>query len=268
MEKDLFEIYATPQLKSPSLIVAWQSRDIGKIGSKSIDFLNEKLGGQKIAEIKGSGFFSLGGAAFQDDLIQVPESSFWACEKKDLLIFKSNQPHYEWYKFLNTFVDLAEYLCNVKALYTISGAVSLIAHTDPRKILTVFNQIEFQKKLQGLGLEDMTWEGPPAISSCLLWVAEKRGIPGVSLWPEVPFYLGAKEDPGAIKLTLSFLDKKFNLALDLGGLDKENESQNEKIARLRKENPEINKFIQMLERKLPLTEEEQIKLTSDIYKFL
>lgn len=268
MEKDLFEIYTTPQLQSPSLIVGWQTRDIGKIGSKTIDFLNEKLGGQKVAEIKPLGFFSLCGATFQDDLIQAPESSFWACERKDLLIFKSNQPHYEWYKFLNTFLNLAEHLCKGKELYTINGAVSLIAHTEPRRILTVFNQIEFQKKLQGLGLEDMTWEGPPAISSYLLWVAKKRGIPGVSLWPEVPFYLAAKEDPEAIKATLSFLDKKFNLSLDLGELDKENKGQNERLARLRVENPEINKFIGMLERRLPLTEEEQVKLTSEIYKFL
>jgi hypothetical protein len=52
VEKDPFEIYQTPKLQSSCLIVGWQTRDIGKLGSKVIDFLNEKLGGQEVAEIK------------------------------------------------------------------------------------------------------------------------------------------------------------------------------------------------------------------------
>ena len=47
MEKNPLEIYKTPKLHSPSLIVGWQTRDIGKLGPKVIDFLNEKLGGQR-----------------------------------------------------------------------------------------------------------------------------------------------------------------------------------------------------------------------------
>ncbi len=267
MEEELFELYESPQLQNPSLIVGWQTRDIGKIGARVIDFLKEKLEGREVAEIKPVGFFPLDGAAFKDDLIQVPESKFLACEK-NLLLFKSDEPKSDWYKFLNLILDLAKAKFGVKELYTVSGTISLIAHTNPRRILTVFNSLEFQEELRGFGLEDMTWEGPPAISSYLLWVARRRGIPGVSLWPEVPFYLAAKEDFEAIRAILSFLNRKFNLSLDLIELDREIEEQNEKMEQLRRENPEINKFIAMLERGIPLSEEEQMKLTSEVYKFL
>jgi len=268
VEKDLFEMYQVAQFQSPALIVGWQTQDIGRIGSKVIDFLNEKLGGGEIAEIKPLGFFPLDGTAFEDDVIQVPESKFWACQKNDLLLFESDEPNFEWYRFLNAVLDLAEYHCKAKELYTISGTVSFIAHVAPRRILTVFNQPEFQRRLRGYGLEDMSWEGPPAISSYLLWVAQRRGVPGVSLWPEVPFYLAAREDPQAIKLTLSFLDRRFDLGLDLRELDEEINKQNEKIARLREENSEIDKSIRMLERGLPLDEEEQMKLAQEIYELL
>ncbi len=268
MEKNLVEIYQAPQFPNPSLIVAWQTRDVGKLSFKIIHFLNEKLGGQKIAEIKPSGFFPLGGAEFKDNLIQVPESKFWACQKSDLLIFQSKEPKYEWYKFLSAVLDFAQHYCHIKELYTVSGTVSLTAHTTPRRILTVYNQPEFQKMLQGYGLEDMTWEGPPAISSYLLWAAERRGIPGVSLWPEIPFYLAAGEDPMATKLTLSFLDSRFSLGLDLGELDRETSNQNEKIAQLREENAEINGYINRLESGLSLNEEEQVKLARDVYEIL
>jgi len=268
VEKDPFEIYQMPQLQSPSLIVGWQTQDIGKLGPKVIDFLNEKLGAKEIAEIKPLGFFPFGGVRFKDDLVQVPESKFWACEKNNLLIFKSDEPEFEHYKFINAILDLAEHHYQAKELYTLNGAISFTAHTNPRRILTVFNQPEIKNRLRGFGLEDMTWEGPPAISSYLLWLAKRRGIPGVSLWPEIPFYLASREDPHAIKLTLSFLNRRFNLGMNLGEFDLEIRDLNEKIAELRKEDAEINKYISMLESGLRLDEEEQLKLAEKVYELL
>jgi proteasome assembly chaperone (PAC2) family protein len=268
VEKSLLEIHKTPKLHSPPLIVCWQTRDVGKLGPKVIDFLNEKLEGQEIAEIKPLGFFPFGGTRFKDDLVQVPESKFWACEKDNLLIFRGDEPVFEHYQFLNSALDFAESYCHVKELYTLSGVVSFIAHTSPRRILTVFNQQELKKSLQGYGLENMTWEGPPAISSYLLWLAQKRGITGVSLWPEIPFYLATREDPEAIKLTLSFLNRRFDLGMDLGEFDLEISDLNEKMARLRKEDAEINKYITTLESGLGLDEDEQLKVSEKVYEYL
>ena len=268
VEENLFEIYQAPRLRNPSLIVGWQSHDVGRLGSKTIHFLTERLGGQEIAEINPVGFFPLRGVAFKDDLIQVPQSKFWACEQSDLLVFRSEEPKYEWYKFLNAVLDFAQHYCHIRELYTISGTVSLSAHTTPRRILAVYNQPEFQKTLQYYGLEDMTWEGPPAISSYLLWVADRRGIPGVSLWPEIAFYLASGEDPAAIKLTLSFLDSRFNLGLNLEEFDFKIGKQNEKIALLRADNAEINEYINQLETGLTLNEEEQVKLARAVYEIL
>jgi proteasome assembly chaperone (PAC2) family protein len=268
VEKSPVEIYKTPKLHSPSLIVGWQTRDIGKLGPKVIDFLNEKLGGQEIAEIKALGFFPFGGIRFKDDLVQVTESKFWACEKDNLLIFRGDEPVFEHYQFLNSVLDFAESYCHAKELYTLSGVVSFIAHTSPRRMLTVFNKAELKKSLQGYRLENMTWKGPPAISSYLLWLARKRGIPGVSLWPEIPFYLATREDPEAIKLTLSFLNRRFNLGLNLGEFDLEIRDLSEKMAELRKEDAEIDKYISVLESGLRLDEEEQLKLAEKVYKLL
>jgi proteasome assembly chaperone (PAC2) family protein len=268
VEKAPVEINQTCQLQNTFLLISWQTRDIGKLASKVVDFLIEKIGGQEIAEIKPLGFFSFGGVRFKEDLVQAPESKFWACEKNNLLIFKSDEPEFEYYKFLNTILELAEYHGQVKELYTLSGAISFTAHTHPRRILTVFNQPELKERLRDYGLDEMTWEGPPAISSYLLWVAQRRGIPGVSLWPEIPFYLAAREDPQAIKIILSFLNRRFNLDLDLERLNLEIEDQNEKIVQLRRENPEIDQYISRLESGLKLDEEEQFKLVKEVYEIL
>jgi len=99
-------------------------------------------------------------------------------------------------------------------------------------------------------------------------VAKRRGISGLSLWPEIPFYLASREDPQAIKLTLSFLNRRFNLNLDLEVFDLEIIEQNEKIAQLRKEDSEINKYIRILEKGQRLDEEEQLKLARKIHELL
>jgi len=266
--KGPFEIYKTAPLQSPPLVVGWQTQDIGKLGSRVIDFLIEKLGGQEIAEIKPLGFHPFAGVRFKDDLVQVPQSKFWACEKDNLLIFKSDEPVFEHYHFLNLILDFAEHQYETKELYTLNGATSYTPHTHPRRILTVFNQPEFKERLRGSGLEEMTWEGPPAMSSYLLWVAKRRSVSGVSLWPEVPFYLAAKQDPQAIKLTLSFLNRRFDLGLNLERFDSEIQYQNEKIAHLREEEAEINRYISLLESGMRLDEEEQLKLVKQVYELL
>jgi len=184
------------------------------------------------------------------------------------VIFESSEPRFERFQFLNAILDVAEHYCKVKELFTINGTISPTVHTGQRQLSAVFNQQKIQKELSGYGLENLDWKGPPASSSYLLWLAKKRGIPGVSLWSEIPFYLAASQDPQAIKLTLSFLDKRFNLNLDLRELDKEIKDQNTKISQLREENPEINKYLGLLEGELSLSEEEQMQLTKEVTELL
>ena len=157
--RDPFEIYESPHLKTPSLIVGWQTQDVGKLGLKVIDFLKEKLAGREIAEIKPLGFFSFGGVRFKEDLVQIPESKFWICEKNNLLLFKSDKPEFGHYKFLNALLNFAERHLKVKELYTLNGTISLVPHTNPRRVLTVYNQPEIKNRLKDHELEDMTWKG-------------------------------------------------------------------------------------------------------------
>jgi len=265
--KKPFKYTMHPSFKNPSLIVGW-NKDTGSVAPSVINFLNEKLGGQMFCEIEPEDFFSFGGVAVEDDIVQFPECKFFYNEKKNVVFLKSDQPNFQHYKFMNTVLDIADQFCNVKELYTISGFVASCVHNAPRRIFSVFNLPEFRQRLHGYGLEDMTWEGPPAISSYFLWIAGSRGLPGLSLWPEIPFYLGAHEDLQSIKCTLSFLDRRFHLNLDLSEIDRAIREQNEKITLLRQENAEIDQYLRLLESGLSLDEEEQLKLAREIYSLL
>jgi len=256
-----------PELENASLIVGWQE-DAGKLGPKVIDYLQKHIKGKSFCEVEPEEFFTLGGVAIDNDIALFPTSRFYAGARKDLVIFESNQPPHERFRFLNTVLDVGQYYCKINELYTVSGTIAPIAHTTPRRLMAVFNHAEFQRKLRGHELEDMIWEGPPAINSFLLWLAQRRNISGVSLWPEVSFYLVATEDPKAVKSVLSFFNGRFDLGLDFEEVNSQIKAQSEKLALLRREAPEIDKYIRTLEVGLSLNEEEQFKLAQGATEFL
>jgi proteasome assembly chaperone (PAC2) family protein len=266
------KIYKEPDLRRSSLVLGW-SEDMSNLGRKVTEYLNQKLKGQKFAEIEPEDFFPLGGVAIEDNLAQFPESKFYACQEHKLVVFQSGSPGVEWYKFLNSVLDVAEYHCRVKELYTIGAMVSFSAHTTPRELLAVVNSAEMKEVLGQHDLaRDLDYQTPPGerptLNSFLLWVAKERNIPGVSLWVPIPFYLAAMEDAQAQKKVLSFFNERLDLKIDFSALDQEIREQNEQLARARSRFPQIDDYINRLESNLMLSEEENGELIKKIEDFL
>jgi len=271
-EGQSFKLLAKPELETSSLVVVW-NQDVGKVGAGVVDYLNRKLESREFAEISPEGFFSLGGVSVEEDIAQFPESKFYWCQEKNLVIFKSDIPRYEWYGFLGLVLDIAEKYCKVKEIYTVGGMVSTAAHTTPRMLLPVANSTEMKRILSHHELvSDMDYETQdgqrPTFSSFLLWAAKRRNIAGASLWVTLPFYLLAVADPQACKKLAEFFNGCLELSIDFADIDKEIVRQNKEIAQVRSEFPELDGYISKLEGNLSLTVEESEKLVREIEKWL
>jgi proteasome assembly chaperone (PAC2) family protein len=107
-----------------SVIIGWGG-DAGKVGEGVTDYIIKKLNGHLIYEIDPEDYFQLGAVTIEDDLVQYPESKFYACPPHNLLIFKSTPPVFETYKFLEHILDFAEEQYKVKHLYAIRQHVIL-----------------------------------------------------------------------------------------------------------------------------------------------
>jgi proteasome assembly chaperone (PAC2) family protein len=270
--KDRFNLSGIPELRTPSLIVGW-STDAGKLGSRVIDYLNKKLGGREIYEIEPTEFFPLGGVTIENDLIRFPESKLYACPENDLLLFKSDAPGYDWFKFINMVLDGAEHYGPVKELYVVGGMVVLGAHTAPREILPIFNSPGMKQAFNSYNLgRNMDYQTPPGqrptFNSFLLWTAWQRNIPAVSLWVPIPFYLVAVEDFKAQKKILEFFDQRLTLKIDSNDIDEAISQQNVRISQIRDSSPEIDEYISKLENNQRLSEKENEKLIKQIEEFL
>ena len=266
------KIYKEVELRRSSLVLGW-SEDGGNLGRKATDYLNLKLKGQEFAEIEPEDFFSLGGVAIEGNLARFPESKFYVCPEHELVVFQSDSPGAAWYKFLNSVLDVAEHCCRVKELYFLGAMVSFSAHTTPRQLLTVVNSAEMKEALGQYDLaRDMDYQTQPGerptLNSFLLWIAQGRNIPGVSLWVPIPFYMAALEDAQAQKKVLSFLNERLDLKIDFSDLDQEIQKQNEQLAQIRSRFPQIDDYINRLESNLMLSEEENGELIKKIEDFL
>ena len=258
------KLYSKPKFQNCYLLVCW-NEDAGRLGPSVFDYLNRKLESQLFCEIEPDGFFQLGGVLVEGNIVQFPESKFYCCPEKNLVIFRSHSPRSEWYKFLNTVLDIATDSFQIRELYTVGGMVTLASHTTPRVLLATANSPDMKTALSQYDLaRDMDYETPtgqrPTLSSYLLWVARRRDIPGAALWVPVPFYLASTRDPRAYRKIMDFLNKKFNLGLDPSDFDEEIHRQNEKIARLANQFPELDDFLHKLESNLSLTDEENSRL--------
>lgn len=265
-------VYQDPDLHQSSLVVGW-SEDAGDLGRKVTDYLNLKLKGQEFAEIEPETFFPMGGVAIKDDVAIFPESKFYACPDHELVVFHSDSPLAEWYRFLNSILDVAERYCRVRELYVLGAMISFSAHTTPRQLLGIVNSAEMNETLSQYDLNrDMDYQTQPGerptLNSFLLWLARERNISGMSVWVPIPFYLAAMEDAQAQRKVLSFLDERLGLQIDFRDLDHEIRKQNERLARARSRFPQIDDYIKKLESNLMLSEEENSELMKNIEEFL
>jgi proteasome assembly chaperone (PAC2) family protein len=253
-------------------VVAW-NQDAGRLGRKVVDYISKELASKEFAEITPESFFALSGVSVENDIAQFPESKFYFCQGKNVVIFMSDIPRYEWYEFLSLVLDIAEKYCKVKEIYTVGGMISPGAHTIPRMLLSVVNSTEMKQILRQYDLiSDMDYETQdgqrPTFSSFLLWAAKRRNITGVSLWVPVPFYLLAVEDPWACKKVMEFFDRRFDLNISFRSIDDEISRQGREIAQVRSRVPEIDSYISKLESNLSLTVDESEKLVKELEEWL
>lgn len=270
-EKEPLRIDRDAVPDAAALIVGW-TEDAARMGTGIIDYLSDRLGGEKFAEIEPEEFFPLGGVAVEADVARFPESRFYSCDEKGLVLLKSNPPRSEWFRFLNLVLDVAD-RCRVREVYTVGAMVYMGAHTFPRELLALANSPGMKDLMAEHGLaRDIDYESPPGqrptLNSFLLWAARRRNIAAASLWVPVPFYLVGARDALAWQKVIEFLDERFDLGIDFTDIDEEAAAQETRMTELRTGSPDIDGYIRKLESGQGLTQEESEKLVGEVEDFL
>jgi proteasome assembly chaperone (PAC2) family protein len=261
-----------PAIKEGRLVVGW-TLDAGRLGGEVTANLIDELHAEPFAEIEPVDFFALGGVAIINDIAQFPESRFYACPEKELIIFRSTPPDHGWFRFFNLILDVARDLCNVKEVYTVGSMVAFGPHTAPRQHFGTVNSPKLKKELSPYGVtRDIDFETPPGgkptLNSFFLWTAKRRRIRGANLWVPVPFYLVGVPDPASHLTMLQLLDRRLELGLDTADVAAAAAAQDDRIARIRADDAAIDGTINKLEGNERLDDGEGEKLAKSIQRRL
>jgi len=263
-----FKIHDDIKFECASLIAGWHE-DAGNLGYGVLKYLKNNLQCRLMAEIEPTGYWPMNNILISDDVARFPESKLYYCPDKALLLFLSHSPNADWYRFLNTIIDMAGYHCRLQQVYTMGGMINLNAHTAARHISAVVSSSDMKQGFAGSDVEiEMDYETPvgqrPTLSSFLMWTARQRDIPAVSLWGPVPFYLAGLDDPRSWRPILTFLDERLKLGLNFTELEGRIKTQDEKIAIARGSNPELEELFKRLESGQMLSPEENDQLVGDL----
>jgi len=118
-----------------------------------------------------------------------------------LWLLTGTEPARAWQAFSAEFIDsaLSE---DITGFVTLGAMLSDVPHTRP---ISIFASSENAEVRDALGIERSTYEGPIGILSALDHAAEQAGIPGLSLWANVPHYV--QTGGASPKATLALLDR-------------------------------------------------------------
>lgn len=258
--------------ESPLLLVAWH-HEVGGLAERLIRSLECRFGAELMEEVDGSEFFALDGVNVRGDVIQFPVSRFLFFREANTYFLQSHAPNRGHYDFLTKVLDFAMDRCGVRELCTIGGVVSAITHLSPRHVFGIVNHPELKETLAHCDVQaNMNYETPSgggtSMSNFLLWVAKTRGLPGCTLWVEVPFYLAATQDPNALRRVFEVLNCRFDMGLDLQGVGLEVQRLDRQIDQLRAQNHDIARYLDLLERGIMLDEVESQTLAREVGRSL
>jgi proteasome assembly chaperone (PAC2) family protein len=258
MSEDLVILFH-PNLDSPSLVAGFGGwPNAGEVSSWVISFLIESLGAAKFAEIKPEPFFDL---IQQRPLVTIKEGTIKSVKfpcgafysvpplgghRNHVILFLGQEPHLHWSRFSEAFFDLCAKV-GVKEMITVGGLYDNIPHTVDPTVSLITNDLAVVDRFGGKRLRLATYEGPMSIHTHLLVEAGKRGIPAMSLWGHVPYYIQSNN----AKTCLSLLDRLrtfLQLDLDLREVQRASELLDQEVERIVKDKPELRQYIEALER--------------------
>lgn len=247
------KLYQRPRLKEPYLIAAWPG--MGNVALKTARYLQEKLNAQKVEEIEPADFFQLGGILIKDAAIEPaepPRSRFYYRKdenlRNDLLIFigEAQPVAGKEYEFGNRILEVAEGF-KVKRIYTFAAMPTSMDYKKRPEVWAATTSREMVEDLKGYDLRILNEGTISGMNGLLLGFAKARGIEGICLLGEIPYYTIQIENPRSSQAVLERLTEMLGIHIDLTEL--------EQLAEFNER--EIMKYIHQI--KEQIREEQEVK---------
>ncbi|RLE08384.1 hypothetical protein DRZ78_01185 [Candidatus Aerophobetes bacterium] len=272
-------LYERPELSSPYFIIGFGGwPDAGKVSTKTVEYLKNKLQAKKFAEIRPDNFYDFSTlrplTTIKEGLekklrFSSNEFFFWKNKKSshDLIIFLGTEPHLRWDEYANLLIGLAKEL-RVEKVCMIGGNYAAVPHTK-ESISGLVSHPELREELIKYEVDLSEYQGPASIHTLLLDSCKKANIKVINLWGNAPHYIRGWNSKVSYAL-LKRITKMLEIELDLEDIREEGERLVAQIDKLIGQEPKLQGYVKKLEENYELRRkpEDKDELIKEIEEFL
>ncbi|MCD6358946.1 MAG: PAC2 family protein [Dehalococcoidia bacterium] len=221
------KLYRSPRLRKPHMLAAWPG--IGGVAMRVATYLRDSLGAEEFGEIESMDFFRPSSVLVENNVIDVPRGDlsdlpqskfyYWKNDvsEHDLIIFIGDaQPLGREWDLADLVLDVAEKF-KVERIYTSAAAVASISYSQQPNVwaaVTEYDMLDYLKKYDVVLRDKVQISG---LNGLLLGVAKDRGIGGICLLGEVPFYIAQLETeyPKSSQSVLEVLTDMLEIEMEM-----------------------------------------------------
>jgi predicted ATP-grasp superfamily ATP-dependent carboligase len=252
---DPIEWLAEPDLREPLLIAAFGGwGDAADAATGAVRWLISSWHGERLAQVRPNVFFDFtvarpavrleagGQRALSWPTIDIYQARI-AGSDQDALLIHGREPHLRWPEFAQAILDLAQ-RCGAARVVTFGAFLGPVLHSAPVPLTGFASSDALQEGMRRLGIEPSSYQGQTSIVSVLHDAFMRAGLPSLSLWAAVPFYLGSvSPNPRATHALVEGLSRMLGLDLSLERLLQAAEYFDEQVARQIEQNKELSDLI-------------------------
>ncbi len=233
--------------KNPIFVACWPG--MGEVAFKAGLFLRDVLNFKEFAFLEGKNFYYPQSVIVKDGLIELPPEPvgvfyYYIKENKEIILFLAEaQPPFEKaYLYALNIIEFVKKL-GCKKVFTFAAMPQPIEHTQTPSCWVSATSTELLEELATKFEVKILKEGSiSGLNGLILGVAKEKGLKGICLLGEIPFYMIQIENPKASKRVLEIFLDLIGLNVDLSPLEE----------RAKLINEEIDKIIGMIKGESPL----------------
>ena len=162
---------------------------------------------------------------------------------RDLVLVRGIEPSIRWRSFTAELVQL----CQAVEPATVVLLGALLADSPHNRTVPVAGVGGSSDLVQRLGLEPASYTGPTGIVGVLGDALTRAGLPVVSYWASVPYYVAQPPSPKATLALLRRVEDVLDCALDLADLPDEATAWEQAVDAMVAEDEELTGLVQQLE---------------------
>ncbi len=212
------------KLNAPWLVAVWPG--MGGIAQIAGSYLVEKLGARQLAEVQPEAYFDVQSVQVSAGLIRphvLPKSRFYGWKNAsggpDLVIFiGEEQPRGRAYRFCNEMLSIALEL-GVTRVITFAAMATPMRPEAEARVFAAASRPDLLEELGQQPVELLREALISGLNGVLLAAAADRGVGGICLLGEFPYFARAVANPKAAAAVLRAFANLAGISLDLSELD-------------------------------------------------